>query len=835
MKPSFENLTVKEALKILSGGSFADSQERDELLEIISAAPDTLKPADIVWMAFRPDRILREACGRLLTSFRTPETIDLFLAQSRGQRDPAIRAAALVLFSLRIPGMESSLLRLAESNDLKQRTTAHQFVLSCPPAPALERLFWKLASVGDLGSRLRYLDRLAEFEISESSLNRWKLLVSHEDSEVRDRALRVIVQCAAEPNIDLLVANLSRVRQETQEAIIAAIVEVAKGKGPDFAEHILPLMASGNATTRSAVVSILLGMPDQPRLIRRYLEFSKSLAGWTRDRALENMRALGTDMVDSVLELLKDPDMEVRFAALLLIGSNNHPGAVEAIVPLLKDDDWWLRITAAETLGLLGDPRAGQALTELLGDPEARWAAIDALGQIGDDRALPALAQLLKSQEVEVRIEVLMALKHFDHPQIAEALKQVANSDPNQNVQLRALSVLKEIRARKSAVVEGEAEIQARIMKDSAEVGEPKVNAMLRATRKQKASDLHLTVGQAPIVRVAGRIVRVNSEPLTAEQIQALLIEVLSDEQKQRLQDRNQLDLCHYIPGSGRYRANVFLDRCGLNAAFRVIPDQPPTFEEFGLPEILKEVLSYHQGLILVCGPSGSGKSTTLAALVNLFNESRFAHIISLEDPVEFVHPFKSSLINQREVGRDSESYARALRAALREDPDVIVIGELRDTESISLALTAAETGHVVLGTLNATNASRVVDRIISSFSAKDRPAIRTSLAETLRFAVAQHLLPAKGITGQVACFEILKNTPSVVNLIREGKTIQIPSVMQIGQTIGMRTHDAALRELLERDLITLEVAYRSAISKKEFADQLPAGFFDGGAPGGVD
>ncbi len=822
-----EHLTVKEALKKLYEGNFADSVERDELLETVAAAPETLKPADLVWMAFRPDRILREACGRLLQEHRTLETVELFLAQSRGQRDPAIRAAALVMFSLRVPGTESLLLRLAESNDITKRATAHKIVLSCPPVPALERMFWKLAMVGDLESRLRYLDRLGSFELSQRSLNRWEHLVSHEDREVREKALTVLAEKAPEPYVDLLVNSLSKVRSEARELMIAAIAGVAKGKGAEFAEHILPLMASGDSVTRSAVVAILLEMPDRPQLIRRYLEFSKGLAGWTRDRALESMKTFGPDMIDSVLELLGDADFDIRFAALHLLGSYKDPKTVPAILPLLKDDDWWLRITAAEILGKIGDPRAARALTDLLGDSEARWAAIDALGMIGDDRALPALAKLLESDEVEVRIEVLMALKNFDHPRIDDVLLQVANSDSNRNVQLRALSVLKETKARKSAVVENLDEIQEKIMKTHAEVGEPKLNVFLRATRKQNASDLHLTVGQPPIVRIAGKIERITGEALTADQIRMLIAEILLEEQLQHLRQNHQLDFCHYIPDGGRYRGNVFLDRRGFNAAFRVIPEHPPTFEDLGLPEHLKEAVSYHQGLILVCGPSGNGKSTTLAAFVNLFNESRFTHIISLEDPVEFVHPFKSSLINQREIGRDSNSYARALRAALREDPDVIVIGELRDTESISLALTAAETGHVVLGTLNATSAARVVDRIISSFPAQDRPAIRTSLAETLRFVIGQHLLPAKGFTGQVACFEILKSTPGVVNLIQDDKTIQIPSVMQMGQSIGMRSHDAALRALLERDLITLETAYRSAVTKKDFSAKLPKGFFD--------
>jgi twitching motility protein PilT len=254
-----------------------------------------------------------------------------------------------------------------------------------------------------------------------------------------------------------------------------------------------------------------------------------------------------------------------------------------------------------------------------------------------------------------------------------------------------------------------------------------------------------------------------------------------------------------------------------LNGVFRVIPEQPPTITEIGLPGHLAEIADYHQGLVLICGPAGSGKSTTLAALVNLFNETRHDHVLTMEDPVEFVHPFKNCLINQREVGSHTGSFSRALRAALREDPDVIVIGDLRDNESVSLALTAAETGHIVLGTLNSTTAHKAIDRLISSFSAEEQPQVRASMSESLKFVIAQKLVPGKGDHRRVAVFEVLKGTMSVANMIRDEKTFQIPSAMQMGRTQGMQTFDDALRELVRTNQITPEAAYMAAEAKQEF------------------
>jgi len=258
---------------------------------------------------------------------------------------------------------------------------------------------------------------------------------------------------------------------------------------------------------------------------------------------------------------------------------------------------------------------------------------------------------------------------------------------------------------------------------------------------------------------------------------------------------------------------------------FRVIPEKPPTIAEIGLPSQLAEIASYHQGLVLICGPSGSGKSTTLAALVNLFNETRNDHVLTMEDPVEFVHPFKNCLVNQREVGTHTVSYARALRAALREDPDVIVIGELRDNESISLALTAAETGHIVLCTLNSTSAAKAIDRVISSFAIDEQPQVRASLSESLKYVIAQRLLPSKEPRKLVAAFEILKGTSNIANMIRDEKTFQIYSAMQIGRSLGMQTFDEALKDLVKREHITPETAYMAANKKEEFESLVSAEF----------
>jgi len=461
-------------------------------------------------------------------------------------------------------------------------------------------------------------------------------------------------------------------------------------------------------------------------------------------------------------------------------------------------------------------------------DQDVRWWAVEALGAIGDVCALPHLGKLFGDPSPDIRIEVIQSLVHFKHPQVMKVLEQVAQTDPSRAVRARALDVIDEIAKRDHTTLEGAEQMKQTALAARATQGEPRLHQYLIVTRNQGASDFHLSVSMPPIIRTAGLLTRAQAEPFTAELTEGMLREILTPLQIEKLGREQQLDFCYYIPSAGRYRANVFIDQKGWNAVFRVIPEKPPTIAEIGLPPHLAEIADFHQGLVLLCGPSGSGKSTTLAALVNLFNETRHDHVLTLEDPVEFVHPFKNCLVNQREVGTHTTSFARALRAALREDPDVIVIGELRDNETVSLALTAAETGHIVLGTLNSTSAPKAIDRIIGSFPNEEQAQIRTAMSESLKYAIAQRLVPSKEPGKLVAVFEILKGTGSIANLIRDEKTFQIYSAMQIGRAQGMQTLDEALRELLKHQKIAPETAYMIAEKKEDFEPLVSQEFLKG-------
>jgi len=329
------------------------------------------------------------------------------------------------------------------------------------------------------------------------------------------------------------------------------------------------------------------------------------------------------------------------------------------------------------------------------------------------------------------------------------------------------------------------------------------------------ASDLHISVGAPPVMRLNGELVRVGERPLTPQETREVVYGLLNQDQRQRLETDLELDLSYAVPGKVRFRVNCYYQRAALGAAFRVVPTDLRSLEELSLPQALREWTTKPRGLVLVTGPTGSGKSTTLASLINEINERRACHIMTVEDPIEFLHRHKRSLINQREVGGDTHSFANALRSVLRQDPDVILVGEMRDLETMQIALTAAETGHLVFATLHTSDAPQTIDRVIDVFPPHQQEQIRIMLANGLQGICCQQLIPTLSGSRVVAC-EVLMPTPAVRNLIREGKTHQIYSMMQTGSAHGMQSMDAALASLVRQGVIAMDMALERAGNVEE-------------------
>ena len=356
------------------------------------------------------------------------------------------------------------------------------------------------------------------------------------------------------------------------------------------------------------------------------------------------------------------------------------------------------------------------------------------------------------------------------------------------------------------------------------------IDAFFKLMNEQGASDLHMVAGQQPILRIRGDLERVKYKILDNDSLKAMAYEIITEEKAKKFEETGDVDFGYEIPGLARYRGNLFQQKYGVGAVFREIPSDILTVQQLNLPSVIGKLSQLPKGLVLVTGPTGSGKSTTLAAVVDECNRTRSDHILTIEDPIEFVHRSQLALVNHREVGTHTNSFSAALRGALREDPDIILVGEMRDLETISLAMEAAMTGHLVFGTLHTLNAAKTVDRIIEIFPSEQQAQVRSTLADALKAVISQTLFKRVDVKGRCAALEILVCTPAVRNLIREGKTYQIPSAMQTGKKYGMQTLDDAIMDYLQRGWVSPEDAYMHCIEKGKFVQFLrkpPTDFTD--------
>jgi len=342
------------------------------------------------------------------------------------------------------------------------------------------------------------------------------------------------------------------------------------------------------------------------------------------------------------------------------------------------------------------------------------------------------------------------------------------------------------------------------------------ITQLLAFSVKNNASDLHISAGVPPLIRVDGDVRRINVPSMEHKEVHDMVYDIMNDKQRRDYEEYLETDFSFEIPGLARFRVNAFTQNRGAGVVFRTIPTKILTLEDLNCPKIFEDISSYPRGIVLVTGPTGSGKSTTLAAMIDYKNDSEYGHILTIEDPIEFVHESKKCLVNQREVHRDTHGFNESLRSALREDPDTILVGELRDLETIRLALTAAETGHLVFGTLHTSSAAKTIDRVVDVFPAAEKSMVRSMLSESLKAVISQTLCKRVG-GGRVAAHEIMIGTPAIRNLIREDKVAQMYSAIQTGQATGMQTLDQNLKELISRGLISREEARRKAAHKETF------------------
>ncbi len=813
-------------IKKLEEGQFTGPEELGGLLEQFASTDVGIE--DLVTLVVSPDRTVRDAAAARVVEEQDRKALSLLFEALSGKPPAVQRFLASVIAGFPGPAVLQSVMPLIEGQDDKIRRAGVEILCSLPIDKTIGSLR-KLALHSDPGVRLRVCTKLVETpEAIADEQTRTLLMRLTRDGDERVR-FGVLDAIKTRPRDEVLKTFIESFRDDESDRVVKLCNDVItrhceQGQTPDLLEMLIPLLSEGEKRVRDRTIALLLTFPDTPEVIRQALRYSKALAGWVWQRALESLKEFGEPLIGPIAELLQDPDEDIRSSALILATSFEDPRLLPPIVTLLKDGDWWIRLTAVEMLGRIGEKQSVPHLIGCLEDEELRWSAIEALTRIGDPTALQPIAMLMKDPAREVRIEAIKACETFRDPRVLPLLEFCSQNDESLEVRQAALAAKKLIGA-------GGSETMGDLMSldDGVALGGidlPPLAQMLKQIREIGASDLHLKAGTTPMIRRHGELeVLEGSSEMTPEMVGEMIAGILSERQRARFADDFQLDFCYAVAEVGRYRGNVYQDRIGPGAVFRVIPNTIPTFTDLRIPPHLKELAHLHQGLIVLAGPASCGKTTTLSAFVNLFNETKRDHILTVEDPIEFVHPFKNCLVNQREVGKQTQTFAAALRGALREDPDVIVVGEMRDAETMKLAIEASETGHLVVGTLHATRAAKTIDRLIQSFPPGEQGQIRMMISESLKAIICQQLIPSKDGGGRVACFEVLLGGDQLANLIRDDKCAQIPSLMQTSATRGMLTVDMSLRGLLKDELISAEQAYERAERKDDFEELLPASY----------
>ncbi|HEY1250870.1 MAG TPA: PilT/PilU family type 4a pilus ATPase [Thermoanaerobaculia bacterium] len=803
-------LAAEGFLAALRARKWKTESERDEILRSLAAIKD-LGAEDVAWLAVEADVGLRQGGLAMLKKFPYEES-SAALFPFLASKTEAVRRQSMQSLEQLAGGTFVD--RLKDFLENPDPVVVHAALDYLKRAPNEKALPWIAKALTPNNAAPVRKKAFAIVEATDSPRVGAMALqaLDDDDEDIRFRAIQVLLKHPNETQVAPLLKHCRNDSHRIQDAAIAALGPLL-AKSNSWNDEVLPLLSDANPKVRT-LASRIIGTQEPHKIAESFLRTFRTTYGPAKDRAVDALRELGPEFIKAFLDRAHSDDPVEKALAVSIAVTIRAPEAVPHCIQFLTDDDWWLRDRAALALAEIKHEIALPHLLKMLQNPESCLSAAGALGIWGSPKALPGLLEAYKQAKTqkELRLEILDAFGKIDDPRVPPLLSSIAEKDPDPLIQEKAARIA----AQRSG--KGGAETQAGrtfAAHDFAANPSPTLTDLLRHARAVNASDLHLATGTVPQMRVHGRLGPLPMPPSTLEQVREWLEPLLGEGRRERLSEKRQLDFCHKDGELGRFRTNLFHQRKGPAAVFRLVPYEIPNLTDIRLPESLWEITTYSQGLILVTGPAGCGKTTTLAALVDRINETQRGHILTVEDPIEYVHTNKESLVNQREIPSHSRSFAKALRQSLREDPDVILVGEMRDLETISLAITASETGHLVLATLHTTTASSTVDRIINAFPPDQQGQIRMMVSDSLKAVISQTLLPRRDGLGRVAAYEILRNTPNVAGLIRDSKSFQIPTAIQTGAAAGMVLMDGALLQLVQEGMIDPRVAYDRA-SRKE-------------------
>ena len=615
------------------------------------------------------------------------------------------------------------------------------------------------------------------------------------------------------PLVEAISSRFPQVRNRARDVLNA----LSKQDLVEMPRVVVWLLRSHDVNVRRMAVDLARQIKDPAgTLWPKVMELLRDEDWWVRERVVDALVDLaGEQITPHMVAFLEDDNDVVRRFAVGVLQQLGDPRALGALVRTATDDpDWWTREKAIEAVALLRDERAVPYVVNIMRkEEELQLTCLDALLKMGAKDSVQYVAPLLESKDPDVR---LASLRFMERMECTEFNNQVAalRTDEDAKVAHKAQEMVLRwgTLIQDSGTVTGNAAVSV-------------LDRMLIQVDSSSGDDLILSPDQRPYMKQMGKVVPLSSTELTGEQVGALLQPILTMTQMESLRSRTDVDLSYDMPHQRlRFRVNIFNQRGGIGAVFRNIRTELPDLQRLGLPKVVHGFGDLNYGLVLVGGPTGSGKSTTLAALIDYINRNHKRHVISLEDPIEVVHHSKQGLVNQREIGTHTHSFNLALRSTLRQDPDVILVGEMRDLDTISFAVAAADSGHLVFGTVHTASADTSIDRLINAFPPQEQDQARFSIAENLRAVLCQYLVKRADGEGRAVACEVMLNNDAVANLIRKGKTYQIPSVVATARDQGMQSMDGELMRMYKDGVITLEEAFMKATSKKEFEDVMAGG-----------
>jgi len=625
---------------------------------------------------------------------------------------------------------------------------------------------------------------------------------------IRISVLATLETIATDDVIPLVVNALNYKKIDVRQRAGEVLTNLALAGKVDIARTILWLLRSRDVNVRRMAVDIAKRVGDPSgELAPKLLRYLRDEDWWVRERVMDALVEMaGRQLTRHLVGYLQDPSDVVRRYAVDALERVKDPASLGALVRSAQSDtDWWVRERATQVVGKLGDPRAVPYVIDIMTkEPDMQRACVEALASLKAKEMAPRIASLLEAADIDMRLVILDALGQLDDGSQADAVVAVSHDD-DYRVRTAARDLLKKWNAAAQAAAAPPKTLSL-------------LDRLLMALAQNEGDDLILAGGNRPYMKKIGKVMPLAQHVFTPDQVKGMLLPCLNPKGIADLAVLKDVDFSYDIKSEAlRFRANIFQQMPGISAVFRIVKDKVPLLEDLGVPAIVKTFGEMKNGLVLVGGPTGSGKSTTLAGIIDHINRTTSRHIITLEDPIEVVHKQKKCLVNQRELGTHTRSFESALRSTLREDPDVILVGEMRDVDTIQFAVTAAETGHLVLGTLHTVSVDTSVSRLINSFPAGQQPQVRALLADTLRAVMCQYLLKKKDGTGRVLALEIMMNNDAIANMIRKEKTFQIPSVIATSRDSGMQSMDSDLERLYRLGAISADDAYMKAANKKNF------------------